>query len=94
MSVTCVLAAPYTSSMSMIVELPDELVARLQAEAVRRGVSVDAVIADLAARLPADQVPPRHKLSFIGLGASGRTEAMDIRRERAELAAKREAQGI
>jgi hypothetical protein len=80
--------------MSVTVELSDELLSRLRAEAARRGVSVDAVIADFAARLPSAHGRPKHRLSFIGLGSSGRTEPMDIRRERAELAAKRDAEGI
>jgi hypothetical protein len=77
--------------MSVTVDLPAELVARLRAEAARRGVSVDAVIADFA-RLPSGDSARQHTLSFIGLGASGRTEPMDLRRERAELAAKRDAE--
>lgn len=85
---------PRLQGMSMTVDLPDELVARLRAEAARRGVSVDAVIAEFAAGLPGGEAPPKRRLSFIGLGASGRTAPMDIRRERAELAAEREAKGI
>jgi plasmid stability protein len=80
--------------MSVTVELSDELLARLRAEAARRGVSVDAVIADFVARLPSAEGTPTHRLRFIGIGSSGRTEPMDIRRERAELAAKRDAEGI
>ena len=80
--------------MSVTVDLPAELVARLRAEAARRGVSVDAVIADFAARLPSGDPARQHTLNFIGLGASGRTEPMDLRRERAELAARRDTEGI
>jgi hypothetical protein len=80
--------------MSVTVELSDELLGRLRAEAARRGVSVDAVITDFVARLPAEEGLPTHRLSFIGIGSSGRSEPMDIRRERAELAAKRDAEGI
>ncbi len=54
----------------MTVDLPAELVARLRAEAARRGVSVDEVIADFAARLPSGEPAREHTLSFIGLGAS------------------------
>lgn len=35
-----------------------------------------------------------HRLSFIGIGASGNTRSFDIHRERAELADKKFAEGI
>ena len=38
---------------------------------------------------PIEGEVPRHRLGFVGIGASGRTEPIDIRRERAELAAKK-----
>jgi len=56
--------------MTVTVDLPDEALARLHAEASRRGVSIDLVIAELAAALPADLAPARQSLSFIGLGSS------------------------
>jgi hypothetical protein len=57
--------------MSVTVELPDEALARLRAEAARRGVSIDTVIAEFAAQLPTDTPAPTHrKLAFIGAGAS------------------------
>ena len=81
--------------MAVTVNLPDELGARLRAEAARRGISVDDVVVELAERLPTVEAPRRaHRLSFIGLGSSGRTAPMDIRLERAELAARRDAEGI
>ncbi len=55
--------------MPVTVELSDEALARLEAEAARRGVSVDAVINELAARLPNDDDRARRE-SLIGLGAS------------------------
>lgn len=53
--------------MSMTVE---ELAERLNAEAARRGTSVDALIDELA-----DKLPRRRPLGFVSLGASttGRT---------------------
>ena len=81
--------------MVVTVILPDEFVARLRAEAARRGISVDDVVVELAERLPTVEAPRRaRRLGFIGLGSSGRTGPMDIRLERAELAAQREAEGI
>ncbi|MGQ0824888.1 MAG: hypothetical protein ACT4OX_07670 [Actinomycetota bacterium] len=57
--------------MSVTVELPDEALARLQAEASRRGVTIDVIIAELAAALPAEAPnAPKRKLAFIGMGAS------------------------
>ncbi|MEL6894105.1 MAG: hypothetical protein AAFP84_21120, partial [Actinomycetota bacterium] len=48
-----------------------EALARLEAEAARRGVAVEVVVNELAARLPAAAEPPitRHD-GLIGLGAS------------------------
>jgi len=43
---------------------------RLQPEAMRSSVSIDVVITNLAATLPADHVPVKQRRSFIGLGAS------------------------
>lgn len=64
--------------MSVTVELPDDALRKLTAEAERRGVSIDVIIAELAARLPAETPPAttaKRKLSFAGIGASntGRT---------------------
>jgi hypothetical protein len=78
------------------VHLPDKLVDRLQAEASRRGISID----DLAAETLIDRFPPagaargREALeAFIGSGASGRREPFDIRRARADLAERAAAEG-
>lgn len=38
------------------IDLPREAFARLTAEAARRGVSIDVVIADLASQLPVDDI--------------------------------------
>ena len=74
----------------MTVNLPEELAARLAAEATRRGITVDEVLAEMvAARLPAED--PLE--AFIGCGASGRPEPFDIHSARAELAARKLAEG-
>jgi hypothetical protein len=58
--------------MTVTIDLPADALARLTAEANRRGVSIEAVIADLADQLPADQPgPARRSLAFVGAGASG-----------------------
>jgi hypothetical protein len=70
-------------------ELSDELVARLNAEAARRGASLNEVATELlSASLPA----PKHRLGFIGIGASGRRGPIDIDHDRATLAAQKIAE--
>lgn len=49
--------------MSITVE---ELASRLAAEAERRGITVEALLDELAEKLP----PARRKLGFVSLGAS------------------------
>jgi hypothetical protein len=56
--------------MTVTIDLPEDALARLQAEATRRGVSIDLVIAELTASLPTGQLPVTQTLSFIGLGSS------------------------
>lgn len=79
--------------MSLTVELPAEVLRRLEAEAGRRGITVDEVISELAAGLPSDDVRRSRRLGFIGIGASGDTRPFDIHRERDELAEHRLADG-
>ena len=54
---------------------PTPLLGRLEAEATCRGLTVEAIITELAAQLPADRSGRDRKLSFVGIGASlsGRT---------------------
>jgi hypothetical protein len=61
--------------MTVTVELPEDVLARLRAEAERRGVSIDLVIAELSRSLPTETPPAKRTFSFIGLGSSssGRT---------------------
>jgi hypothetical protein len=75
--------------MAFTVELPEEALARLRAEAARRGTSVNDVIAELIGRLPEPPTRRGHRLSFVGIGESGRTGPTDVKRERAELAAEK-----
>ena len=78
--------------MPVTVELEAELLARLEAEAARRGVKIDTVIAEFAAQLPAETDDAL--AVFIGCGASGRNKPFDIHGERRELAAKKYAEGL
>ena len=58
--------------MTLTVNLPEDLAARLAAEAARLQVSTEELVAQLvAARLPADDDPLE---SFIGSGTSGRSD--------------------
>ncbi len=64
---------PYTSFMAINVELSDAVSVRLSAEAARRGVGIDQVIADLAESLPPGFDPARPTsptLAFIAAGQS------------------------
>ena len=59
----------YTGCMTVTIDLPEDALARLEAEAKRRGVSIDSVIAELAEALPAQSSGPQ-TFSFVGLGSS------------------------
>lgn len=65
--------------MSVTVELPAEALRRLEAEANRRGISIDDVIAELAAALPVESNGQRRNPAFVGIGASehGITDRID-----------------
>jgi len=68
--------------MSVTVDLPEDALRRIEAEAARRGVTIDDIIAELAARLP-DEDPLE---AFNGCGASGDAEPFDIHRARDDMA--------
>ena len=56
--------------MTLTIDLPERTLARLRAEAKRRGVSIDVVIAELAEALPVEPSSTQRELSFVGLGSS------------------------
>jgi hypothetical protein len=56
--------------MTITIDLPEDALARLKAEAKRRGVSIDFVIAELAEALPAENSGTPQTFSFVGLGSS------------------------
>lgn len=58
--------------MTLTVNLPEDLAARLAAEATRRGIMVDDVLAEMVAA----GLPSRRRLSFIGIGHSGGSESV------------------
>lgn len=59
--------------MPVTIELSDAVLARLEAEAARRGVGIDVVIAELVDVLPAERTSERkgHRFAFTGVAASG-----------------------
>lgn len=71
------------------IELPDDVAAALAAAAAERGVKEAELIAELVGDSAGDELD-----AFIGVGASGRTEAFDIHAERAGLAAECDAATI
>ncbi|MDE0492338.1 MAG: ribbon-helix-helix protein, CopG family [Acidimicrobiaceae bacterium] len=57
--------------MTVTLELSEEVLARLHAEAERRQLSMDALIEEMARSLPADaDSPNRARLSFVAIGSS------------------------
>lgn len=56
--------------MAVTLDLPAEAQARLQAEASRRGITLDQLIAQLADSFPAEPPTPPRKLAFVGMGSS------------------------
>lgn len=64
--------------MPVTLDLSDEVLARLRREADRRGVSLDAVVAELASALPPEaEANHQRRLGFVALGTSadGRSAA-------------------
>lgn len=57
--------------MGLEVELPDEAVRRLKAEAHRRGLSIDGLISKLTSELPPAPTGPGRRPAFVAVGESG-----------------------
>ncbi len=78
--------------MPITLDLPPDALARLEAEAARRGTTVDALVADLAAGLGSAAPSSDSALDgFFGAGDSGDSEwaSRDIHQLRHELAQRR-----
>jgi hypothetical protein len=83
----------------MTVEVPEPLAGRLAAEAARRGMqaedlAVEAIEGFVGTDRTAEPADERDPLdAFIACGSSGITEPFDIHEARADLAARRTAEG-
>jgi len=60
----------YPDEVTITVDLPDEALSRLRAEAERRGISFDELLVEFAGTLPSDRAESKPNLAFIGSGAS------------------------
>lgn len=81
--------------MTISIELSDEILERLRTEAELRGMTVESLVEDMVASSVPTPAPKRtHRLGFVGIASSGRTEAIDIHREREALAAEKATDGI
>ena len=67
----------------------EELAARINAEAARRGTSSEVVLEELSAKLADDPLE-----AFIGCADSGISGPFDIHRARSEAAAAKFARGL
>ncbi len=71
------------------VEISTDTAQLLQTEANRRGITIEALLAELAAGIGSDPME-----SFIGCGSSGISEPFDIHAERQTLADAKTAAGL
>ena len=63
--------SPTLDSVTVTIELTADAQARLEAEAARRGITLDQLVADLAASLPSESGDEeRSALTFLAAGAS------------------------
>lgn len=67
----------YNWGVTVTLDLPADAQARLEAEALRRGITVDQLVADLASSLPAEDSLE----TFIGSSSSGRGDLARRHRE-------------
>lgn len=77
--------------MSLRLDLPADAEARLEAEAARRGITLDELVAELSARFPdpKERVKGEALKAFLGCGNSGEPswathDIHELRREMAE----------
>lgn len=56
--------------VTVTLDLPAEAQARLQAEAARRGITLDQLVAEIANSFPAETTTPTRTRGFVGIGSS------------------------
>ncbi len=77
----------YTSVMSVTVDLSDEVLRRLEAEAARRGVAVESLIAETLERDFPAATGGSPTLSFIGIAEAREDLSENYKQIRRDLAA-------
>jgi hypothetical protein len=60
----------FTGRMTLTIDLPLDALARLEAEARRRGVGLGVVVAELAVMLPDESSDPPKPFSLVGVGSA------------------------
>ena len=75
--------------MSVTVDLPDEVLRRLEAEAARRGVAVKSLITETLERDFPAEVGGSPRLSFIGIAEAREDLSENCKQIRRDLAAGR-----
>lgn len=75
--------------MSVTVDLPDDVLRRLEAEAARRGVAVELLIAETLERDFPAEAARSPKLSFIGIAEAREDLSENYKQIRRDLAAGR-----
>lgn len=61
----------------LTIEVPDDVAERVADAAAQQGVAPE----QLVGRVVSEQFPPRRRLSFIGIGRSGRTDTAERHKE-------------
>jgi hypothetical protein len=74
--------------MTLVVRLPEELARRVEEVAAERGVDPEQLVVEAVEA----QIPTRRRLSFIGMGHSGRGDMFErVKELRREVADERRA---
>lgn len=73
-------SVPTLAAVTVTVDLDDNTLDALRAEAQRRGVPVDVVVTE-SVREHLAAATPRRQLTFVGIGASGQTDGAERHRE-------------
>lgn len=82
------LLRPYAGDMPVTIDLPPEARARLEAEAFRRGITLDQLVAELSNQFPTEGSAAGSLADFIGCADSGDPDwaTNDVHELRQEMA--------